>query len=96
MKLSTTLKAEAVALALYRLTGSRPIIESVGDTARVYWLETDLPMVRAWFEKQVQKSSVPPDVSIDLMPVVAPFASRTAAPAVLITLAVGVLLGRYL
>jgi len=96
VKLATTLKAEGVALALNKMTGRRPLVEDVGGRARVYWSAEDLPHVRAWFEDQVSRASVPPDVSIDLLPVVGPYAAKSAAPAVILTLAVGVLLGRYL
>lgn len=96
MKLSTTIKAEGVALALYKMTGKRPLVEDVGGRARVYWSRDDLPVVRAWFEDQVSRAAIPPDVSIDLLPVVGPYAAKSAAPAVILTLAVGVLLGRYL
>lgn len=95
-KLTTKIKAEGVALALYRLTGVRPSVEYVGQTARVFWRAEDLPVARAWFESQVSRAELPPDVVIDLLPVVGPYAARSAAPAVVLTLAVGVLLGRYL
>ena len=96
MKLSTTIKAEAVALGLGKITGKRPQVEDIGGRARVYWADADLPAVRTWFEDQVSRAAVPPDVSIDLLPVVGPYAAKSAAPAVLLTLAIGVILGRYL
>lgn len=96
MNTLTTVKAEAIAIALGRLTGARPLVEDIGGQARVYWSDQDLPRVRAWFESQLSRAAVPPDVSIDLLPVVGPYAARSAAPAVLVTLAIGVILGRYL
>jgi hypothetical protein len=96
VRLATTLKAEGVALALYKMTGRRPKIEDIAGRARVYWDSDDLPVVRAWFEDQVSRAAIPPDVSIDLLPVVGPYAAKSAAPAVILTLAVGVILGRYL
>lgn len=96
MKLTTTVKAEAISLALFRLTGARPVVEDIGGRARIYWQDADLPAVRSWFEGQLTKTEIPPDVSIDLLPVVGPYAAKSAAPAVLLTLIAGVLLGRLL
>jgi len=96
MKLVTSVKAEAIAIALQRLTGFRPLIEDIAGRARIYWSDNDLPAVRSWFENQLTKTSAPAEISVDLLPVVGPYAAKSAAPAVLITLAVGVLLGRYL
>lgn len=98
MKLSTTVKAEALAIALFKLTGRRPVIEDLGGRARLSWSAEDLPFVRTWFESQLSRpvTAVPPDVEIDFLPVVGPYAARSAAPAVLLTLAAGVLLGRLL
>lgn len=95
--LKTSLKAEAISLALAKVTGRRPIIEKTPAGVRIYWSDEDLPAVRAWFESQVSRvSDVPPDITIDLLPVVSPYAVRNVAPAVLVTLAVGVLLGRLM
>ena len=98
MRLSTTIKSEAVALGLYKMTGRRPIIADVAGKARIYWAPQDLPFVREWFENQVMRAgSLPPgDVSVDLVPVVGPYVAKSAVPLVLLTLAVGVLAGRYL
>lgn len=95
-RLSTRIKAEAVALGLMKMTGRRPMVEYVAGRARVYWSADDLPYVRAWFENQLSKTSIPPDVSIDLLPVVGPYVARSTGPVVILTLAVGVILGRYL
>lgn len=95
-KIVSAVKAQAVALALGRVTGYTPLVARVGDRARVYWSNDDLPHVRAWLRQHASRvaSGPPSDVYIDLVPVVQPYVMQSVIPAVLITLAVGVVLGR--
>lgn len=95
MKLTTTIKAEAVAAALGKLTGARPVVHDVGGRAVIRWRDEDLPVARAWLDTQLSKGGgAPADVSVDLVPVVTPYAARTVLPVVLGVLLVGYIMGR--
>lgn len=100
LPLSTEVKAEAIALGLYKVTGRRPLLRELpGGRAELFWSEDDLPYVRRWFEGQADRvgsGAGAPDVSVDLFPVVSPYAARKVGPIALVLLGVGILLGRLL
>jgi len=95
MKIATRAKAEIIAAALGRMSGRRPVIEYVGDTARIAWAAEDLPAVRLWLESQLTPGAVPSDVTVDLLPVISPFVTRKIVPAAVGTFLAGFLFGKW-
>jgi hypothetical protein len=85
----TVLKAQMYALAIQRITGEKPVIIYYEDRAEINFTKSQAEKIRA-----MMVSKKPPDVKINLMPVLFPLILQKAIIYTLVTLITGIIIGK--
>jgi len=83
------LKANAYALAIKQITGELPVIVYYEDRAEINFTKRQANIIRSMLT-----SKKPPDVKINLMPVLIPLIAKKVIIYTLATLAAGYIVGK--
>lgn len=87
-------KAQALGLAMQKITGIEPSYDYKPDHVLVYWQPDRLKRMQGYVEKLASSGRKPGDVRVNWMPVITPFAIKKAVPYIVGMLAVGYILGK--
>ena len=97
MQLVSLAAAQGIALAAAAATGIKPQVINRGTYYEVAWVNpADQVAMRQFIRTQLTKPSVPGEVRINFLPVIAPLALEYLVPAVAILVLLGYVGGRYM
>ena len=91
----TMLKAEAVALAIEKLTGEKPYISYAPAGTDLYFTPAQVEKIKPVLTALIDKKPTPADrINIHAAPIVAPIILKKAAPFIVGLVALGYVLGK--
>jgi len=93
--ITTSLKAEGVALALSQVLGSRPLINYLQDgTAQIIFTESQAQQIRGMMTNFIKPSGKKDDLDIQFLPVVLPLVLQIGIPVMACLVAIGYFIGK--
>lgn len=81
--MNSSIKANAIALALGAVTGTAPTVFNDGEKFRIYWDGEELTKVQQYIEDQLTKERIQGNITVEYKTAVLPVLIKRYSPVVL-------------